>query len=232
MDHQRALSNPARLQALKRTGLMDSLPDPAYDRFVRLASRLTGSPVATITLVDDQRQFFKAAYGMGEPWASKRETPLSHSFCQYVASTGQPLVVEDARRNNLVQDNGAVADMNVIAYLGSPVRSQGKCIGSLCVIDNQPRRWRSSDRAALEDLADCLNAEMELRLIERLTRQLPGAVYLYDEISKELLYANDLARQYGPAGPCDFKCSKRFDHRQIPFGENGSQVLGMAIPKA
>ncbi len=234
-NHERSLRDVARLQALKRTGLMDSLPEASFDRFTRLASRLTASPSAFISLVDDQRQFFKAVHPQVD---SARETPLTHSFCQYVASSGQPLAVEDARHHPTVKDNPAVQDANVIAYLGSPLLSQGKCIGSLCVIDSQPRRWGWADRQALNDLAACVNSEIELRmtttLSERLAELLPALVYLADNVTGEILFRNEAARAHdlsplnepgqveltGPDG------THHFHHRHVPFGED--QRLGIA----
>ena len=78
------LRDPIRLAALEETGLLDSLPEETFDRFTRLAARLLGTPVSLITLVTPDRQFFKSAVGLAAPWAAARETPLSHSFCQYV----------------------------------------------------------------------------------------------------------------------------------------------------
>ena len=75
-DHHARLNNPQRLAALASTGLMDAAAEAAFDRFTKLAARWLGVPTALISLVDDHRQFFKSAVGLGEPWASKRETPL------------------------------------------------------------------------------------------------------------------------------------------------------------
>jgi len=234
-NHQRSLQDVARLQALKRTGLMDSLPEASFDRFTRLASRLTASPSAFLSLVDDQRQFLKSIHGADE---ERRETPLSHSFCQHVASTGQPLAVEDARHHPMVKDNPAVQD-GVIAYLGSPVLAQGKCIGSLCVVDSQPRRWGWADRQALSDLAACVNNEIEMRmttaLSERLAELLPAIVYLTDTITGEILFRNENARAYdlsqlNQPGEITLQrndgVSQRFSHRWVPFDDD--QRLGIA----
>ena len=73
--------------------LLDSPPEEAFDRLTRLASRLLGAPVALVTFVGEDRAFFKSAIGLQEPWASRRCTPLSHSFCRHVVATGAPLIV-------------------------------------------------------------------------------------------------------------------------------------------
>lgn len=155
---------PLRLTALRETQLLDSPGEEAFDRFTRLAARLLDVPVALFSLVDADRQFFKSQTGLPQPWAQKRETPLSHSFCQHVVASDAPLVVEDARSDPRVQDNLAVRDLDVVAYLGVPVRSsEGFVLGSLCAIDVVPRQWSRADLDALTDIASALMSELELR---------------------------------------------------------------------
>ena len=158
------LRDPSRLEALSRAGLMDTPAEPAFDRSVRLATRLLGTPVALVSLVDEERQFFKAQTGLSEPTASARQTPLSHSFCQHVVKTGEPLVVIDAREDPLVRDNMAIGDLGVIAYLGIPIRAPGGAVlGSFCAIQSEPRDWTEEDREALSDIAAGVEAEIALR---------------------------------------------------------------------
>lgn len=158
-----SLVNPQRLRVLHETALMDSLPEPVFDRFVRLAARITDAPTALVSLVDDQRQFFKAQTGLHEPWSSRRETPLTHSFCKHVVATGETLVVESAREHPLVKDNLAVSEIGVEAYLGAPLQLDGEYLGALCVIDGKPRTWSQEDQEAMRDLADAVNTELSLR---------------------------------------------------------------------
>ena len=77
-----------RLAAVTRTALLDTPPEEAFDRLTRMAARLLGAPVSLITLVTEDRQFFKSATGLPEPWASRRGSPLTHSFCRHVAVSG------------------------------------------------------------------------------------------------------------------------------------------------
>jgi GAF domain-containing protein len=147
-----ALTDPARLSALRDTGLLDSPPEEPFDRLTRLASKLLDVPVALVSLVEDDRQFFKSSVGLPEPYASERETPLTHSFCQHVTVMSGPLLVKDARTHPLVKDNQAVTDLDVIAYAGVPLEDRdGQTLGSLCAIDTKPRRWSEEDVAVLED---------------------------------------------------------------------------------
>jgi PAS domain S-box-containing protein len=158
------VQDPARLARLKSLDLLDSPAEEAFDRLTRLASAITGAPVALVSLVDDRRQFFKSAVGLPEPWASRRETPLSHSFCQHVVARAEPLIVADAREHPLVRDNLAVPDLGVVAYAGIPlVLSTGEVLGSFCVVDTKPREWTSHEIAALTDIAASVISEIELR---------------------------------------------------------------------
>src|SRR3954454_8796989 len=105
VDTLAVVADPARLAALRAPALLDSQPEEAFDRLTRLATRALGVPVALVSLVGPDRQFFKSQTGLAEPWASARQTPLTHSFCQHVVATGEPLVVSDARVHPLVKEN-------------------------------------------------------------------------------------------------------------------------------
>ena len=98
MADEDALSDPRRIARLAETGLLDSPPDEAFDRFTRLAATFLQAPVALVSLVDDRRQFFKSACGLPPPWAEVRGTPLSHSFCKLVVKSGEVLAVVDHGR--------------------------------------------------------------------------------------------------------------------------------------
>ncbi|WP_157271766.1 response regulator [Azohydromonas aeria] len=159
------VDDPQRLAVLARTQLMDSAPEEAFDRFTRLAADSLQVPVCLVSLVDGQRQFFKSAVGLPEPWATRRETPLSHSFCQHVVNSGAPLVVEDALAEPLVRDNGAVRDLGVRAYLGVPLSTpDGHVLGSFCAIDGQPHPWSAQDRELLERIGQSVLAAIAVRM--------------------------------------------------------------------
>ncbi len=160
-DHASALNDPDRLSALASTGLMDSLPEDVFDRASRLASRLLGVPISLLSLVDARRQFFKSATGLDQ---SLTQTSLSHSFCQYVISQDSALAVDDAREHPLLHSNGAVGDLNVIAYLGVPVHApDGSVLGSFCAIDTRPHHWTDQQLTDLRDLAAIVETEIALR---------------------------------------------------------------------
>ena len=130
----------------------------------RLAARLLGAPVALVTLLGQDRVFFKSAVGLAEPWATRRSTPLAYSFCRHVVASATPLVVEDARRHPLVRTSPAIRELGWIAYAGVPLTmADGRTVGALCVVDALPRIWSPRDVALLEDLAASVVTEIELR---------------------------------------------------------------------
>ncbi|MGI9181068.1 MAG: GAF domain-containing protein, partial [Longimicrobiaceae bacterium] len=157
-----AVHDPVRLAALRHTTLLDTPPEESFDRLTRLAARALGAPVALLSLVDEERQFFKSSVGLPEPWASQRETPLSHSFCQHVVASGEPLFVEDAREQPQLHPDLAITELGIVAYAGVPLRTrEGQPLGTLCAIDFQPREWKEAEVGMLRDLAAAVMAEIE-----------------------------------------------------------------------
>ena len=155
MDATRESSEHHRLAALEATALLDTPTERVFDRLTEIAATTLGVPIALISLVTDDRQFFKSQCGLPEPVATTRETPLSHSFCQYVVHDRAPLVIEDAREDARLHDNLAIPDLGVIAYAGVPLTlPDGAVIGSFCAIDTSPRVWRERDIELLRQLAD------------------------------------------------------------------------------
>ena len=153
----------ARLDQIRFGGSHDDRAAESLDRLTRLASRLLGAPVALVSLVDDLQQTFASQIGLAEPWSARGGTPLSHSFCQHVVTSGEALIVADAREHPLVRDNAAVHDLGVIAYAGMPLVVGRERVGSFCVIDSSPRAWADEELSVLRDLAGVVTTELELR---------------------------------------------------------------------
>lgn len=163
-DAERAVCDRARLLALARTGLGPAA-DPEMDRIADWVRRALGVPTALVSLVQVDRQVFPGMVGLPEPAAAERATPLTHSFCQHVVASAQPLVIRDARAHPLVWDNLAIPDLGVVAYAGVPLTDErGRVLGSLCAIDGRPRDWSDDDLATLHDIARSCSAELRLRL--------------------------------------------------------------------
>ncbi|NQX02747.1 response regulator [bacterium] len=160
----RPLDDPERLAALHSLHLLDSAAEENFDRVSRLAARLLDAPISLLSLVDDRRQFFKSAIGLGGPVGDARETPLNSSLCQHVVTSGAPLVIEDMNSHPLICDHPALKKMGVAAYLGVPIRdTDGFILGSFCTIDGKSRVWNPGDLALLEDLASLVMTEIALR---------------------------------------------------------------------
>ena len=153
------LSLPARLAAIRETQLVDSPPTQSFDELTRLATSLLGTPVALVSIVTSDKQFFKSQVGLADPWAKSRQTPLSHSFCQWVVSSRDELIVADARQHEGLIPNLALRDLGVVAYAGVPLSaSSGQVLGSFCAIDSKPHRWTDDDLATLRDLSKIAEA--------------------------------------------------------------------------
>ena len=165
---RRAIGDRDRVAAVRRLVLLDSPATESFDRLVRLAARVLGCPIALLTLVDADRQFFKASFGLPEPLASARQTPLTHSICQHVVAREDRLVVCDAAVEHWLDDNLAVKEFGIRAYVGVPLMSSdGHAVGTLCVADMTPREWTNEQIANLEDLAAATMREIRLHILER-----------------------------------------------------------------
>jgi excisionase family DNA binding protein len=153
-----------RLAALAASGLVDSPEEERFDRIVRLASLVTDSPIALISLLTSRRQWFKARVGLGP-----QQTPREWAFCSHAILNDAPFVVEDAIADARFSGNPLVlADPHIRFYAGVPLRDKaGMAMGTLCVIDREPRKLRSAELQALVDLAAIAAAEISTTAAER-----------------------------------------------------------------
>jgi PAS domain S-box-containing protein len=140
----------ARLAALHALQILDTPPAEELDRITRLAARVLDAPMSLVTLVDEQRQWFKSRHGV-----SISETARIHSFCDHVLGETGPLVIEDARNDERFRDNPLVlGPPHIVAYAGQAIHSRdGHALGALCVIDRRPRHFSTAELATLGDLA-------------------------------------------------------------------------------
>ena len=163
-----AVRDPARLAALRDTALLDSAAEEVFDRLTAIARDLLGVDVSLVSLVDSNRQFFKSAQGLEEPWATARETPLSHSFCQRVVATNAALIIEDAHADPALAGHLAVRDLGVAAYAGVPLTlSDGHTLGTFCAVSRRPRAWSQGELRVLTTLGNAAVTEIELRRMRR-----------------------------------------------------------------
>ena len=159
------LTLPARLDAVRRTGLLDTGPEEPFDRLTRLACELLGTPFGFVTVVDERRSFWKSCTGITSTEVADRQNPVGESFCQYIIATDAPVIIDDARLDPMTRDNPSITSMGVIAWAGFPVRSpDGQVLGSFCVVDSRPRAWQPQDLRTLEVLAHAASGEVALRI--------------------------------------------------------------------
>ena len=183
-----------RLAAVDEIGLVGGLPDELQQAAVHLASQICGTPIAAVSLVDRDRQWFSAIEGL-----DCRETPRDVAFCAHTILGDSPLVVCDATQDSRFSDNALVTgDPRIRFYAGIPLKTlDDPAVGSLCVIDSSPREISSGQLQSLQTLADLVAAQLEMHrynhritrrseesrsLLERITKiasQVPGVIYQF-----------------------------------------------------
>ncbi len=151
---------PARLASLSQYRILDTEPERAFDDIVLLASQICGAPISLLTLIDDQRQWFKARVGV-----SMSETSRSLSFCAHAIRGRGLFVVPDARVDERFRENPLVQGEPYIRfYAGAPlVGREGHALGALCIVDRVPRTLTGEQEIALEALRRQAEAQLELR---------------------------------------------------------------------
>ena len=167
------LEDAVRLAAIDGTDIRTTARSAALLPIVRLAARVLGVPVAQINLLTAGAQVPVASSAPNDPEPDRWRVPvgLEASYCQYVVASGLPLVVGDAREDELLRDNLATTDAGIVAYAGVPLHAPdslgaehaGQILGSVCVVDFTPRSWSAEDLALLSDLSAVVTAELGIR---------------------------------------------------------------------
>ena len=157
-------SEASRLKALRSLDVLDTPSEERFDRLTRLAKRLFDVPIALVSLVDENRQWFKSCVGL-----EVKETPRDISFCGHAILGNDIFIINDTERDGRFSDNPLVLNEPYIRfYAGCPLRFvDGSMLGTLCIIDIRPRYFSDSDLDALKDLAEL--AENELMAIQMAT---------------------------------------------------------------
>lgn len=147
-----------RIEALRRLDILDSAPEERFDRITRLASQMFRVPVALISLIDSDRQWFKSRAGL-----QAQQTSREVSFCAHAILDTRALVVPDALGDDRFADNPLVrSEPRVRFYAGQPIAApDGSLVGTLCLIDHRPRSFDEDDIKALGDLAAMVERELD-----------------------------------------------------------------------
>jgi signal transduction histidine kinase len=157
-----------RVAALRRLRLLDTPPEPAFDRITRAVARMLAVPTALVTLVDADRQWFKSRLGL-----EAEETPRELSFCAHVVARREPMVILDTHKDPVFADHPVVVAVpKVRFYAGAPlITSDGFALGTLCAVDYAPRvEFSDADRQRLIDLAGAVVDAIEARRVSHFLR--------------------------------------------------------------
>lgn len=186
-----------RQHALESLNILDTAMEERFERVTRLASRLIGVPIAAISLIDNDRQWFKSIQGL-----TSTETSRDVAFCAHTILGNDALIVEDATKDERFTENPLVTGAPGIRfYAGYPVRSpDGHKIGSLCVIDRQPRELTASQLEDLKDLAAMVEVEIKSRTLA------VAQVRMNEELvqAKRAVLVDPLTRLWNRAGCAEF----------------------------
>jgi anti-sigma regulatory factor (Ser/Thr protein kinase) len=225
------MDETARLAALRKYRILDTDPEQAFDDLTLLASHVCGTPIALISLLDADRQWFKSRVGL-----SITETSRSVSFCAHAIRQNGLFIVPDARDSPRFRDNPFVAAENGIRfYAGAPlITPAGYALGTLCVLDRVPRTLTTEQLEALQALRRQVEAQLELRsnlfdLDAALKARDVAEVQqlrLIDELRESLDNVQKLSGLIPYCSECQFDMTIPADPRAIPTLTDGvRQVL-------
>ena len=188
----RPANEPERLAALRRLGVLNTPPEERFDRIVRLATRLFRVPFSYISLVEDQTQWIKARDGAC-PLPSSRD----RSFCGHTILTNKTMIVPDTEQDPRFARHPLVAgEPYVRFYAGRPLEVERDCcVGSLCIMDREPRRLTETELELLEQLGDLV--EHELRLVNTVHLQ-ERLLVSQEDLAQEKLKSDELLRNVLP----------------------------------
>lgn len=149
-----------RLNTLQLYNVLDTASEKAFDDLTQLASSICGTPISLVSFIDKDRQWFKSKLGL-----EVDETPREQAFCDHAIRSNNILIIEDAQADQRFSNNPLVTgDPNIRFYAGAPLQvSNGAALGTLCVIDHEPRSLSTEQLTALSVLRDAVVSQLELR---------------------------------------------------------------------
>lgn len=215
MEAPRPPNEAERLQALSEYAILDTAPERAFDDLTSLVARICQVPVAMVSLIDENRQWFKSSVGV-----AVTEAPRAVSFCAHAILQPGVFVVSDASKDERFADNPMVtSDPRIRFYAGAPlITPEGHALGTLCVIDRVPRQMSAEQREALRILSHHVVAQLELRRrsreFETLSAQLKNIFDNLDDLFFSMDAIHGKLLQISPA------CLKIYGLPQQAFRDN------------
>lgn len=224
------IDEPARLAALKRYRILDTEPEQAFDDLTLLASQICGTPIALISLVDDDRQWFKSKVGL-----SLDQTSRKVAFCAHAIAGRDIMVVPNALADDRFRENPLVTgEAHVRFYAGAPlITPDGHALGTLCVIDHVTRALTQPQLQALDALRRQVQAQLELRknldelataLAERDRAEAEQAAIVH-ELRESLDHVTKLSGLLPYCSTCELNMVIPADPAAIPRVSEGVQQL-------
>ncbi len=186
-----------RIAALCGLNILDTPPEARFDRITRIAQQHFKVPIALVSLVDTERQWFKSRQGLDAP-----ETSRDISFCGHAILSETIFHIPNALNDPRFADNPLVTgDLHLRFYAGAPLHSpEGERVGTLCIIDRVPRQFAASELSVLRDLADGVEAELErtrllqtdveLRRFKHVLDNTHDMIFMFDRDSLQFIYLN------------------------------------------
>lgn len=184
-------SETRRLTALKRYNILDTAPETEFENIISLVQTTFDVPIAAISFIDSDRQWFKASRGL-----DVAETPRDVAFCDYTIRSDNPFRVEDATLDNRFSSNPFVtSEEGIRCYMGVPLKStDGQNIGSLCVLGTKPRKFSNDEALILERFAALIMSQLELRLtllVDEMTNALTRSAFFEQAEAALTSFTND-----------------------------------------
>ncbi|KFE62620.1 GAF domain-containing sensor histidine kinase [Hyalangium minutum] len=157
------LVDPNRLQAIQDTGLMDTPREEAFDRLARLAAQLLHVPLTIFSLVDADRQFFKADFGLPSPFKETRTLPIDASLCRYTLE-GESIISSNALADPFLRIHPSTGPWGIVAIIVLPlINPDGHVLGTFCAIEPKVREWTEQDLTVMKELTASIMTEIHLR---------------------------------------------------------------------
>lgn len=215
-----------RLRVLKDLQILDTQPEESFDRIARLVHLIFDVPIALVSLMDADRQWFKATVGLDD-----QGTDRGDAFCRFTVAEGRALIVQDASQDERFRDHPSVAGLPSIRfYAGFPLKVDGdKCAGTLCAIGMKPRKLDERESQILADLAALAENELELRRtadVDTLTETLTRRAFK----RKALELANDRRSNNLPISAIVFDLD-HFKAVNDTFGHAGGDIVLSTIAR-